>query len=162
MNLNKLFSMQETLDKRIETEHNLQNENLLHKKVLALFVEIGELANETRCFKFWSKKGPSAREVILEEYVDGLHFILSIGITTGFMDISLSSCTNHNSDATDGFLRLNSLISNFLNSSTKENYVQLFNCFLNLGEVLGFSESDIEAAYICKNEINHERQDQGY
>lgn len=162
MNLNKLFSMQEILDKRIETEHNLQNENLLHKKVLALFVEIGELANETRCFKFWSKKGPSSREVILEEYVDGLHFILSIGITSGFTDISLSSSTNDNKDATDGFLRLNSLISTFLNSSTKENYILLFNCFLNLGDVLGFSESDIEAAYVHKNEINHERQNQGY
>ncbi|WP_178076329.1 dUTP diphosphatase, partial [Pseudomonas sp. 2822-15] len=33
---------------------------------------------------FWSDKGPSTDEVILEEYVDGIHFILSVGIESGF------------------------------------------------------------------------------
>ncbi len=68
----------------LQKEHDLQPKKIVKKKkMLALLVEIGELANETRCFKYWSNKPASEREVILEEYVDGLHFILSIGIDLG-------------------------------------------------------------------------------
>ena len=52
--------------------------------MLALLVEIGELANETRSFKFWSVKPASEKKIILEEFVDGIHFILSLGIECGF------------------------------------------------------------------------------
>ncbi len=83
MDWNQLLNMQNELDRHIESEHGLQNADLVDKKILALLVELGELANETRCFKFWSKKAPSEQEVILEEYVDGIHFILSLGIEIG-------------------------------------------------------------------------------
>ena len=66
------------------------NRKIVKRKMLALLVEIGELANETRCFKYWSNKPASEREVILEEYVDGLHFILSIGIDLGIDKTSYS------------------------------------------------------------------------
>lgn len=48
------------------------------KRLLALLVELHELANETKCFKFWSSKPVGNREKVLMEYVDVLHFILSI------------------------------------------------------------------------------------
>lgn len=51
---------------------------LTANRLLAFVVEIGECANEVRSFKHWSKKGPSKRSVILEEYVDALHFLLSL------------------------------------------------------------------------------------
>src|SRR5690625_6269037 len=83
MDWTTLFSMQETLDKHIIDNHQLQQKDLMEEKYLALLVELGELANETRCFKFWSTKPASARKKILEEYVDGVHFILSLGIEKG-------------------------------------------------------------------------------
>ena len=52
MDLQKLFSIQKNLDDRILKLHNLQATPLLPKKLLALQVELGELANETRCFKY--------------------------------------------------------------------------------------------------------------
>ncbi len=76
--------MQQALDSHIEEKHQLQNEDLFTRKTLALLVEIGELANETRCFKFWSVKPASEKQVVLEEFVDGIHFILSLGIECGF------------------------------------------------------------------------------
>lgn len=90
MDLLQLFKLQKELDDRIAKEHDLQPKKLLKEKMLALLVEIGELANETRCFKYWSNKPASEREVILEEYVDGLHFILSIGIDLGIDKTSYS------------------------------------------------------------------------
>ena len=71
MDLLQLFKLQKELDDRIAKEHDLQPKKLLKEKMLALLVEIGELANETRCFKHWSNKGPNEKEVILMEYVDG-------------------------------------------------------------------------------------------
>src|SRR5699024_1796882 len=63
MNLSKLFSIQEQLDKRIVEEHVLQGQDLLAEKILALQVELGELANEWRWFKFWSADKEPRTEV---------------------------------------------------------------------------------------------------
>ncbi len=55
MNLNSLFKKQQELDKHIVKEKGLEGQDLLDKKILALQVELGELANEWRGFKFWSE-----------------------------------------------------------------------------------------------------------
>jgi dimeric dUTPase (all-alpha-NTP-PPase superfamily) len=161
MNLQRLFQMQSTLDKRIETEHHLEGMPLLHKKILALQVELGELANETRCFKFWSTKKPSSKDIILEEYVDCIHFILSIGLEKNFQDITLN--VNHITfELSEQFLTLYTNITDFIVCSSLNNYLSIFQNFLSLGESLGFCIEDIESAYLHKNNINHERQDNGY
>lgn len=164
MNLKKLFEMQEKLDNRIESEHNLQNQELFYKKILALQVEVGELANETRCFKFWSLKKPSEASIILEEYVDCLHFILSIGLETNFQNIGLNESLNFkdNADITSMFLDLNEKINTFAKYKSEKSYIDLFEKFILLGNALGFSNKDVEKAYLSKNEINHKRQDEGY
>src|SRR5699024_5544203 len=102
-------------DLHIVKEKGLEGQDLLDKKILALQVELGELANEFRGLKFWSENqepnvlsykcsecGFTRKENIdcpladehyefymigfnplLEEYVDCLHFILSIGNDLG-------------------------------------------------------------------------------
>ena len=161
MNLQKLFQMQNTLDNRIQAEHQLESVPLFKKKILALQVEVSELANETRCFKFWSTKKSSSNDVILEEYVDCLHFILSLGLEKNFQDITLD-ITNVTCELSDQFLYLYVNIANFIISASINDYLILFNTFLSLGQSLGFTENDIENAYLYKNKINHERQDNGY
>ncbi|PFR79191.1 dUTPase, partial [Bacillus cereus] len=44
MNLTKIFGMQKVLDTRIVKEHGLEGKNLFYNMILALQVEIGELA----------------------------------------------------------------------------------------------------------------------
>lgn len=55
MELKELFEMQKKLDEHIIEEKGLEGQDLLPKKILALQVELGELANEWRGFKFWSE-----------------------------------------------------------------------------------------------------------
>ncbi|MFD3155452.1 dUTP diphosphatase [Haloimpatiens sp. FM7330] len=160
MNLNELFRLQNTLDERITKEHNL-SEPLLSKKILALQVELGELANETKCFKFWSKKPPCNKNIILEEYVDCLHFILSIGIEKNFIDINLNSY-HTDSPLTDQFHNLFIDVNDFIVCNSKDHYITLFEDFLTLGFSLNFSNDDIKKGYLRKNSINHKRQDEGY
>src|SRR5690606_36478239 len=89
MNLKHLFELQAKLDERIYKEHPVQEgEDRLTKKILALQVEFGELANELpEVFKFWSNK-KNNYEKALEELVDCLHFILSIGFELGMDEIA--------------------------------------------------------------------------
>jgi dimeric dUTPase (all-alpha-NTP-PPase superfamily) len=162
MNISKLMEMQAALDEHIQSKHDLGAEDLVERKILALLVELGELANETRCFKFWSLKGPSDKETILAEYVDGIHFILSLGIERGFVPEVPSAQKMHQEDLTVQFTAIYGYISEFRTQLTESSYQKVFTAYLHLGELLGFSAADVEKAYVSKNEVNYERQKQGY
>ncbi|RYG74871.1 dUTPase [Lentibacillus lipolyticus] len=161
MDWSSLYIMQKQLDDYIETQHQLGNEDLFQKKYLALLTELGELANETRCFKFWSTKPRNKQTIILEEYVDGIHFILSLGLEKGYR-----SAPNQpgaaTSDESEQFIRVYDASANFYHRPSEENYQALLSQYMKLGELLGFDEQAVIHAYQEKNEINYERQDQGY
>lgn len=163
MDVLQLFKLQKELDERILSEHHLESQNLLEEKTLALLVEVGELANETRCFKYWSKKPASERSIVLEEYVDGLHFILSIGIDLGVdKNFLFYKCTQTSKSAVQLFLDVYTKVITFHEQASITNYIELFTSFILLGEALDFSQDDMEKAYLAKNEKNHKRQNEGY
>ncbi|MEH7300298.1 dUTP diphosphatase [Neobacillus drentensis] len=163
MQLKKLFEMQKALDSHIEEKHQLQNEDLFDRKVLALLVEIGELANETRCFKFWSVKPSSDKAVILEEFVDGIHFILSLGIECGFNNIEINLTRKQSTkDVTEQFLIVYETIGLFQKSKLFDDYIKVFEAYLQLASLLGFNEKEMEQAYFLKNEVNYQRQQNNY
>ncbi|MRX71788.1 dUTPase [Bacillus lacus] len=163
MNFQHLYEMQQVLDHNIENKHGLQEEDLFERKCLALLVELGELANETRCFKFWSVKSASETSVILEEYVDGIHFILSLGLeikadrNAGYPTGAASS-----EQLTHQFLHVYQTAMEFKNTRDESSFHALFSAYLKLGELLGFSKEVITEAYKQKNTINHQRQKQNY
>lgn len=84
MELKQLLQMQKELDDYIvksSTGELLPGDSdcFLTDRILALQVEVSEFANASRCFKYWSKKKAEPKERLLDEYVDILHFWLSIG-----------------------------------------------------------------------------------
>ena len=163
MQLRKLFEMQKALDTHIEDKHSLQDEDLFDRKVLALLVEIGELANETRSFKFWSVKPSSSKEVILEEFVDGVHFILSLGIECGYNAEQIDLKDEGTSlNVTEQFLFVYERISIFQKSKGLADYKMVFSSYLQLASLLGFTYGEIERAYFHKNEVNYQRQQNNY
>lgn len=187
MNLTPLFEVQRKLDDKIIEEKGLEGQDLLPEKVLALLVELGELANEWRGFKFWSKNrkantqefrllqvfeddhGPSFETInpLLEEYVDCLHFILSIGIECEIKQFEPWSHTD-TTDTTHQFIAVYRTVETIalmvqINFEDKQDaYEALFAHFMTLGEMLGFTWDQVESAYMEKNRVNHQRQDNGY
>ncbi|HLR79104.1 MAG TPA: dUTP diphosphatase [Bacillota bacterium] len=161
MDWSQLFSMQKQLDTYIEQNHNLEQTDLFHEKYVALLVEIGELANETRCFKFWSTKPRSEREAILEEYVDGIHFILSLGIEKGFTYENVERKPVQRTE-TEQFIHVFRACVTYNDEPNQQNYERLFTNYLMLGDLLGIGEEELQQAYIKKNEINYKRQNEGY
>lgn len=160
MEFKQLFEMQRALDQFIEEAQNVQKD-VFEEKGLALLVELSELANETRCFKFWSTKGPSEREVILEEFVDSIHFMLSLGNMRGFL---LTEWPNlpQKRELTPLFIELTQVVLTFINEQTEGSYKALWNNYSVLAYNLGFTVEDILKAYKDKNEKNYERQRSGY
>ncbi|MDQ0412693.1 dUTP diphosphatase [Mesobacillus stamsii] len=189
MNLKHMFEMQKALDDHILDEHpELKGQDNLEWKTLALLVEVGECANEWRGFKKWSKdqqprvkvktgyemvdnqfggispdfNKPVFKNPLLEEYVDGLHFVLSIGIEHEFVDEVLEYFEPHfiqdhkDPNVTKQF---NSV---FEAASGLHGYESLLYSYLALGEMLEFTQDEIEEAYMAKNAINHKRQESGY
>lgn len=89
MTLEELYQMQSELDdliikKRHPNTKRQDIKGLASDLLLAYQVEVSEFANATRAFKYWSNKGAEDREILLEEYVDSLHFFLSNGLQWGF------------------------------------------------------------------------------
>ncbi|MER1987037.1 MAG: dUTP diphosphatase [Solibacillus sp.] len=160
MEFKQLFEMQRQLDKFIEETQNI-TQDVFQEKGLALLVELAELANETRCFKFWSTKGPSARDVILEEFVDSIHFMLSLGYMREFY-LDEWPVVEEKQELTPWFIHMTNTVLVFLKEQTMETYMDVWNAYSVLAFNLGFTVEDITSAYISKNEKNYERQRNGY
>lgn len=164
MNLQKLFKTQAELDAHIVEEKGLQGQDLLEPKILAMQTEIGELANELpREFKFWSNK-ENDYEKALVEYVDILHFALSIGNLLGIKssDIERNKIKKMNIVRTLIDMQIGAGVLMYRLQLPHSNYSKFFNQLLHLGSMIGFTQKEIEQAYYEKNEINHERQANGY
>lgn len=172
MNLVKLFEMQRALDEHIEREHpRAEGEDRLAKKILALQVELGELANELpEVFKFWSNKKNNL-ERALKEYVDCLHFILSIAnelkihiSETYSFELSIPGPKTEVlfADITQGAFWFHSRQRITNRAELAKGWTYYFCSFIHLGERLGFTWEQIEQAYIEKNVTNHVRQESGY
>lgn len=168
MNLEKMFQAQRPLREKIIKCNNLEGKDLIPNLILALLVELGELANCWRGFKHWSNNKEMQREKALEEYADCLSFALELGIELNFSYRQAPCLISKDvgSQITDLFYKA-SHMRFFYEEYGKgcglaDCLDDLFCSLLGLGHLLGFSPSEIEQAYFVKNAINHERQDNGY
>lgn len=161
MELTTLFKMQRELDAYIQ-KNQYVTEDVFQEKGLALLVELSELANETRCFKFWSTKGPSERNIILEEYVDSIHFLLSLGIEKGLEYLDVWPAGDVEGNLTEVFLQTFNAIHDFLVRKDMESYKDVWIHYGAIAKRLEFTYSEIVEAYIDKNEENYKRQQTGY
>jgi len=212
MELTEIYEMQKVLDARIIKEKGLEGVDLLPNTVLALQVEIAELANEWRVFKHWSNDQEPRTKVkcmvcdgrkeifsqhnfdmikcphcdgsgsendsnpLLEEYVDCLHFFLSIArqldlppddlyawedVIEGDTSILFSELL-HNV----GLIHADKMLLHKIDDVKeykREHFRAAIFLFYALGEQrLGFTFDQIAAAYVAKNKVNHERQSNGY
>ncbi|MDR3214852.1 MAG: dUTP diphosphatase [Bacilli bacterium] len=158
--LTSLVAYQNTLDERILNKHHLSRQKTINERILAFLVELGEFANETRCFKYWSCKEASAKDVILEEYVDGVHFLISLGIDCQIDFVF--TIENSENNLTKLLLDVFNKTALLVNDISKDNIEQLFVSYLKIAYSKDISEDEIIKAYLKKNEINHQRQENNY
>ena len=159
--LSDLYKKQKELDLEIAKNHNVTYKSTRNKRTLALLVELGEFANATRTFKYWSNKGPESKERVLDEFADGLHFILSLGIDQGF-EVDSIEVEDDEDSLTDTLLKTYELTSIFYSCQTQSNYLMVFISYLRCLFKLGFSWEEARDAYYLKLKENHVRQETNY
>ena len=161
IDLTNLYQKQAELDQTIAINHQVTYQTTRPRRTLALLVEIGEFANATRCFKYWSNKPSEAQDIVLDEYVDGLHFFLSLGIDIG-VNKKQYNYTKHAKDLTEQILEVYKLAANFYKKQDEKSYIKAFQAFINIVPLLKVRWSTIEKAYYKKLGENYHRQDTNY
>ena len=158
-----LLKKQRELDDYIMRERGLTHDETIEQRKLAFVVELAELAQEWRGFKYWSdNQQPSDK--MLEEYVDVLHFALSLHNYYG-------------GDTTHVIKKMGSIQPYEMNGKYKPTaFLELAECntsgdwflgygllyTLTLGDILELQADDILKEYDRKYQINIERQNNGY
>lgn len=156
---NKLSVQQAELDNFIATTQDLRIADHTDEQLLALIVELAEVANEDKSFKYWKVQKVVNGDALLEEVVDVLHFILSRG--------NVLSETGNGADTLDSVsacMRENVTIQilELIDIARHGTYQELVEHFIGLTQMLGYTWNDIEAAYDVKHTKNKARQVNGY
>lgn len=155
MNIKKMLETQKKLD-----EANLKKAGIeeypIEEVKTAYRVELGELLQEWKQFKFWKlSKGEIDREKLIEEWADCCHFALSL--ENEFYPEGVSAYYSYSYE-----------ISSYQNFDI---YLLIDNCFtgetnlentIALGLKLGFTLEELEQAYYRKNKINWDRVNSNY
>lgn len=158
--LKELLQMQKVLDDNIFKVKGI-TKYPYDNMAIALLVELGELMNELPTkFKHWKTTAVDNREKALVEYVDCLHFALSI---TYYQNVYPNDTVMIN------WLDYDRCRANFEDYSLFEilenivcSRVAKLEYLLALGNKLGFTWEEIYNSYIEKNKVNYVRLKNGY
>ncbi|HEY5563877.1 MAG TPA: dUTP diphosphatase [Clostridiaceae bacterium] len=180
MKVGELFKEQEDLDDYIMANLKTKGvvvedkQQLLAYRLLALATEVGELSEANKNDK-------------LMEASDVFHFVMSVGnvvqVDIPYKDVEfkmvyelLKFKTTNWLEALEKFIIKFSMVANasrsfkYWKTSNKEpimdylniEYANMYVAFIHLGHALGFTAKEMESAYLEKNKINYERQQNGY
>lgn len=208
-----MTSSSQVAQKHVEYQQLSKNQ-LTRNFIFAALCEVGEMANEWGHFKIWKSSRNENREApcpkchgfgilgtencpycengkvnpLREEYVDVLHFVVSIALGLELepekvMDIEFHPTSKE--ESYEWFLTLYELLIKakqhldivmertiqqplldeeveILNQQGQQIALELLTTFFYLGYSLGFADEEIEAAYFAKHQINHIRQQENY
>ena len=151
---NVVYENNKELDKHFLSIYG-NSEDIILKNKLELLVELGELCNESRCFKYWTKKEVN-KELVLYEYAD---VILMILYFFNQFDISLNEefPIENNLDIIDEFIYLYNTMSRFKDEYNKDVIKDIFVNTLRLGKLLNLNDKEVIDSCLNKININIER-----
>lgn len=170
-----LLEQQDKLDATILENKQLEKKDTRKKREVAFLMEFSEFVNDTQYFKYW-KEHNEPKETMAEEFVDALHFALSLMNDSLVKDYentvelydryinmkSIKVLPKEDEDLTALVFRMyHSLTSEFRTDTFVTNFKTLY-LLLKIGEKVGMTEEIILDAYEKKNKVNYQRQEEGY
>lgn len=155
MNLTEIFEMQAALDQSIMEAHKVAKRDVRTKRIVALLVEISEFANEYAPFKYWKKNKKINMDFVLEEFVDGIHFLTSLALEVK-LDPNIKAIIQSENQTEQLAATFEAVIA--LNTDfTKEKLLLAYGLYLGNAQLLKISEKQVLKHYIAKNKINYQR-----
>ncbi len=158
---NYLYEQNSILDDMFDKLYDNSLDDIIEKNIIELLVELGELANETRFFKYWSDKGPNDKDDILDEYADCLTMTLYFCSRAGVSLKEEFKQVNHKnlSYQFKELFRLSSLLTLDID---KDLVKEILSNVYNLGKMLEFSDEEIIEGTLKKINRNKKRFEEGF
>lgn len=158
---NIIYEENKKLDKKFDDLYNINNIDIIRKNKLELLVELGELTNETKCFKYWSNK-PSDMIKVKEEYADCLIMVLSFFNMFNIRLDESFKIPKIRYDIVDLIGHLYCLCSEFYYNESRDLIKEIFVNFINLGYELALTDNEIIDACLAKIKKNFKRFEVGF
>lgn len=156
------YQRNKQLDNLYIEKYGPVDSNCYEKNCLELVVELCELCNESKCFKYWSIKKPD-RDLLLEEYADCLSMLLCIFNYYDVDNIELVD-TNLSNDIVYIFNEIVRMCTLLMNKDIVNNklLMEIFTYLYHIGRLLELSDSEIIDACYMKLGKNIERLNSDY
>ena len=107
MNIHILLNQEKELIKNIAIDDTLNDYTLFARKHLQLHIKMSDLANETKCYKYWVGEIDSVNlENVFQKYISCFHQILFLGLDGDFEDLETVTAQSTDSCLSDQFLNL--------------------------------------------------------
>ncbi|VDG19832.1 dUTPase [Lactiplantibacillus mudanjiangensis] len=178
LDLTKLQQQSIRLDADIAAKQGLHRrpQTRLQNAMVALDVELAEMANTSEWFKVWkihkgkADAGKTPHETLLNEYVDAMDFfflVAAIQQWTHLMPMTAEDlaevASKPKTDLDKQYLAIKHLLYNAYFDHRQESYKHAWHVFLKIGLVeFGFDQDEIQAAFVAKNQVNEARQENDY
>ena len=164
-----LLEQQERLDADIRKGHGISDEEwqlMDNAHLLALSCEINEFFNETKAFKYWSKKMMD-RQKTLEEAVDVIHFIMLIANknhVAAFLDEFLDEYETYSKfpESINNIHDVRQVMAEVVGTLSIDNLTYILVDLLAILDFYDFDRKQIMQAYKEKNKVNFDRLAGGY
>lgn len=151
-----IYELNKQLDAAFDKLYNINDPEIRLKNILELLVELGELANETRVFKYWSSKERSSDEIVLDEFSDCLIMVLSFAEILE-IEIDKVKKTKIKRNVIEQFIYLYEKSSKLTKNFEKPYVSSLLSETINLGYLLGYDDQMIIDACYKKITRNFKR-----
>ncbi|WP_342268675.1 dUTP diphosphatase [Spiroplasma endosymbiont of Aspidapion aeneum] len=160
--LEKIRCKQKELDAFLLKGQDTNSVELKEKRVLAFIVELCEFLNEEKSFKYWKKDKTIAREKLVEEYIDGIHFLMSL-INEQNLDFNNYKIKDNKHEKFH-IISL-SIVENaarYSHTRKIEDLWKFVDLYLSLTSHIDLEEDELFDIYDKKNKINIDRSNNGY
>ena len=132
------------INREIQVAKNeILNTTRINQKILSFLHDLSEVALESRCYLFWEKEEPVNHQQLLENYLEGLTMLMSIGY-----ELRIHSIKNHteipeNQDLYSLFFKIYQSILNVQKQYSSEDYQNTIDDYFTLGFKLGIDIDEI-------------------
>lgn len=156
-----IYERNKELDKIFITRYQKDEPFYFEKNCIGFLVELGELINETKCFKYWTIKKPK-KDLVLEEYADCLISTLTFYYA---LDMNLDEeLVEH--QKTDNILEIINYLyqecTKIMKNMNESLLRDILSNLMYLGELLDLSHEEIIDACQKKQDIIEERLNSDY
>lgn len=119
----------------------------LDQKILAFVHDLSIIAEDSRCYLFWEKEDSINHEQLLEDYIEGLTMLMSIGYELRIDNIKSYNELPSKISIIDLFFKIYNEILSVKNDYDSRIYQDTIDDFFTLGFLLGIKVEEIVDAY---------------